>query len=259
MLKFSANLSTMFGEVDFLDRFQRAAAAGFKAVECQFPYAWEKEALSEKLDRYGLELVLHNLPPGNFAAGDRGLACLPDRVGEFQESVGLAIEYAGALKCPRLNCLSGKVPPDASAEALLPTLVENLRFAAAALEKENITLLVEAINTRDIPGFFLNTTRQALRLLDEVNHPNLKLQYDIYHMQIMEGDLTRTIQENLARIGHIQLADNPGRHEPGTGEINFPNLLRAVDEAGYDGWLGCEYMPAGDTEAGLDWMKPYLT
>lgn len=258
MLKFSANLSTMFGEVDFLDRFQRAAA-GFKAVECQFPYDWEKEALAEKLDRYGLQFVLHNLPPGNLAAGDRGIACLPDRVGQFQEGVGLAIEYARALKCPRLNCLSGKVPPHTSAEALLPTLVENLRFAAAELEKENITLLVEAINTRDIPGFFLNTTRQALWLLDEVNHPNLKLQYDIYHMQIMEGDLTRTVQENLARIGHIQLADNPGRHEPGTGEINFPNLLRAIDETGYDGWIGCEYMPAGDTEAGLDWMKPYLT
>lgn len=257
MLKFSANLSTMFGEVDFLDRFQRAAA-GFKAVECQFPYDWEKEALAEKLDRYGLQFVLHNLPPGNLAAGDRGIACLPDRVGQFQEGVGLAIEYARALKCPRLNCLSGKIPPHASAEGLLPTLVENLRFAAAALEKENITLLVEAINTRDIPGFFLNTTRQALWLLDEVNHPNLKLQYDIYHMQIMEGDLTRTIQENLARIGHIQLADNPGRHEPGTGEINFPNLLRAIDETGYDGWIGCEYQPAGNTEAGLDWMKPYL-
>lgn len=259
MLKFSANLSTMFGEVDFLDRFQRAAAAGFKGVECQFPYGWEKEALAGKLERHGLEFVLHNLPPGNLAAGDRGLACLPDRVGEFQESVGLAIEYARALKCPRLHCLSGKIPPDASAETLLPTLVANLRFAAAALEKENITLLVEALNTRDMPGAYLNTTRQALRLLDEVNHPNLKLQYDIYHMQIMEGDLTRTIQENLARIGHIQLADNPGRHEPGTGEINFPNLLRAIDEAGYDGWIGCEYQPAGDTEAGLDWMKPYLT
>ncbi len=259
MLKFSANLSTMFGEVDFLDRFRRAAAVGFKAVECQFPYDWEKEALAGELGRYGLEFVLHNMPPGNLAAGDRGLACLPDRVGEFRESVGLAIEYAGALKCPRLHCLSGKVPPDASAETLLPTLAENLRYAAAALEKENITLLVEALNTRDMPGAYLNTTRQALRLLDEVNHPNLKLQYDIYHMQIMEGDLTRTIRENLARIGHIQLADNPGRHEPGTGEINFPNLLRAIDETGYDGWIGCEYTPAGDTEAGLDWMKPYLT
>jgi len=258
MPRFSANLSTMFGEVDFPDRFQRAAAAGFKAVECQFPYAWEKEALAGKLEQYGLEFVLHNMPPGNLAAGDRGLACLPDRVGEFQESVGLAIEYAGALKCPRLHCLSGKIPPDMSAERLLPTLVANLRFAAAALEKENITLLVEALNSRDMPGAFLGTTRQALRLLDEVNHPNLKLQYDIYHMQIMEGDLTLTIRENLSRIGYIQLADNPGRHEPGTGEINFPNLLRAIDEMGYNGWIGCEYMPAGNTEAGLDWMNSYL-
>ena len=258
MPRFSANLSTMFGEVDFPDRFQRAAAAGFKAVECQFPYAWEKEALAGKLEQYGLEFVLHNMPPGNLAAGDRGLACLPDRVGEFQESVGLAIEYAGALKCPRLHCLSGKIPPDSSAERLLPTLTANLRFAAAALEKENITLLVEALNSRDMPGAFLSTTRQTLRLLDEVNHPNLKLQYDIYHMQIMEGDLTLTIRENLARIGHIQLADNPGRHEPGTGEINFPNLLRAIDKMGYNGWIGCEYMPAGNTEAGLDWMNSYL-
>ncbi len=258
MPRFSANLSTMFGEVDFPDRFQKAAAAGFKAVECQFPYVWEKEALAGKLEQYGLEFVLHNMPPGNLAAGDRGLACLPDRVGEFQESVGLAIEYAGALKCPRLHCLSGKIPSDTSAERLLPTMVANLRFAAAALEKENITLLVEALNSRDMPGAFLSTTRQALRLLDEVNHPNLKLQYDIYHMQIMEGDLTLTIRENLARIGHIQLADNPGRHEPGTGEINFPNLLRAIDEMGYNGWIGCEYMPAGETEAGLDWMNSYL-
>jgi hydroxypyruvate isomerase len=247
----------MFGEVDFLDRFQRAAAAGFKGVECQFPYDWPKEALAERLAQYGLQFVLHNLPPGNLSTGERGIACLPDRTAEFQESVEKAIEYARYLKCPRLNCLSG-IPADTPAEKSRRTLVENLRFAADALQQEGITLLVEALNFRDVPGFYLATSRQAFDLLDEVNHPNLKFQYDIYHMQIMEGDLSRTVRENLSRIGHIQLADNPGRHEPGTGEINFPNLLRAIDEAGYDGWIGCEYFPTGLTEESLDWVKPYL-
>lgn len=259
MLRFSANLSTLFGEVDFLDRFQRAAAAGFRAVECQFPYQWPKEALAEKLERHNLELVLHNIPPGDLSAGERGITCLPGRTTEFQESVGRAIEYAGYLKCPRLNCLAGIPPADMPAEEIRRVLVENLRFAAAALQRAGITLLVEALNSIDVPGFYLATSGQAFDLLDEVNHPNLKFQYDIYHMQIMEGDLTRTVRENLHRIGHIQLADNPGRHEPGTGEINFRNLLPAIDEAGYDGWFGCEYRPAGVTEAGLDWLKPFLT
>jgi hydroxypyruvate isomerase len=248
----------LFSEVDFPDRFERAARAGFRGVECQFPYQWDKEALAEKLDKHGLEMVLHNLPAGDWNAGDRGIACLPERVGEFQEGVGLAIGYAKALRCPRLNCLAGLTPKDVPTEKVRQTLVNNLRFAAAALEKEGISLLVEALNTRDVPGFYLTNTGEALQLLAEVGHDNLWLQYDIYHMQVMEGNLTRTIQDNLARIAHIQLADNPGRHEPGTGEINFTNLFRFIDQAGYAGWIGCEYKPAGVTEDGLEWVKPYL-
>ena len=258
MLKFSANLTMLFNEVDFLSRFERAARAGFKGVEYTFPYERKKEELAEKLAKYGLEQVLHNLPAGNWSAGERGIAGLPQRVGEFQEGVGLAIEYAKVLRCPRLNCLVGITPKEVPAEKIRQTLVDNLRFAATALEKEGIRLLVEPLNDQDIPGFYLVHTRDALQLMEEVNHANLWLQYDIYHMQIMEGNLTRTIVDNLAHIAHIQLADNPGRHEPGSGEINFTNLFRFIDEAGYDGWLGCEYKPAGVTENGLDWTKPYL-
>ncbi len=248
----------LFTEVDFLDRFGQAARAGFKGVECQFPYQWPKEEIGNRLSQNGQELALHNLPAGNWAAGERGIACIPGREGEFREGVGKAMEYATALKCPRLNCLVGLTPGDVPPDKVRQTLADNLRFAADALQKEGISLLVEALNSADIPGFYLCSTRDALQLLDDVSHPNLYLQYDIYHMQIMEGNLTRTIQENLSRIGHIQLADNPGRHEPGTGEINFPNLLRFIDEAGYEGWVGCEYKPLGRTEDGLDWLRPYL-
>jgi len=258
MLKFSANLTMMFNEIDFLSRFARASKAGFKGVEYLFPYEWEREELAERLDKHGLEQVLHNLPAGNWLAGERGIACSPQRVEEFQEGVGLAIEYARALRCSRLNCLVGLTPEEVPAEKARQTLVDNLRFAATALEKEGIRLLVEPLNDQDIPGFYLVHTRDALQLFEEVNHANLWLQYDIYHMQIMEGNLTRTILDNLARIAHFQLADNPGRHEPGTGEINYPNLLRFIAEAGYDGWIGCEYSPAGVTEDGLEWVKPYL-
>jgi hydroxypyruvate isomerase len=212
----------------------------------------------EELDKHGLEQVLHNLPAGNWPAGERGIACLPQRVGEFQQSVGLAIEYAKALRCPRLNCLIGLTPKEVPAEKVRLTVVDNLRFAAAALEKEGIRLLVEAVNDQDIPGFYLVHTRDTLRLLKEVNHSNLWLQYDIYHMQIMEGNLTRTILDNIAHIAHIQLADNPGRNEPGTGEINYTNLFRFIDAARYDGWIGCEYKPSGVTEDGLEWVRPYL-
>jgi hydroxypyruvate isomerase len=258
MLKFSANLTMMFNEVDFLDRFERASEAGFKGVEYLFPYAWKKEELAEKLDKHGLEQVLFNLPAGDWFGGERGIACLQKRVGKFQEGVGLAIEYAKALKCSRLNCLIGLTPKEVPAEKVRQTIVDNLRFAATALEKEGISLLLEPLNDQDVPGFYLVHIRDALRLLKEVNHANLWLQYDIYHMQIMEGNLTRTIVDNLARIAHIQLADNPGRHEPGTGEINYTNLLRFIDEAGYSGWIGCEYKPTGVTEDSLEWVRPYL-
>ena len=259
MLKFSANLTMLFNEVDFPARFERAARAGFRGVEYLFPYEWDKGELAEKLIRFNLEQVLHNLPAGNWSAGERGIACLPGREGEFQEGVGLAVEYAGALRCSRLNCLVGLTPDGISPEKVRHTLVTNLRFAAGALEKENIRLLVEPLNDQDIPDFYLVRTQDALQLLEEVNHPNLWLQYDIYHMQVMEGNLTKTILDNLPRIAHMQLADNPGRHEPGTGEINFTNLFRTIGQAGYEGWLGCEYKPSGVTEDGLRWIEPYFT
>ncbi len=257
MPKFSANLTMQFNEVDFLDRFARARSAGFKAVEYMFPYDWSKEQLTEALESNELSQVLHNLPAGNWAAGERGIACLPGREGEFQDGVRVAIDYANALKCPALNCLVGLTPKDKSADEVHQTLTSNLRFAAEALEKEGIRLLVEFLNNLDIPGFHLVRTQDTLNLLAEIGHSNIWLQYDIYHAQKMEGNLTETITSNLERIAHIQLADNPGRHEPGTGEINFPNLFKSIDQAGYNGWIGCEYIPAGVTEDGLDWLEPY--
>jgi len=258
MPKFSANLSMLFTEVAFLERFERAAAAGFRAVEYLFPYEWDKGVLAEQLKRCSLKQVLHNLPAGNWAGGERGIACIPGREEEFKDGVGKAIEYAKALKCPRVNCLVGLKPANTPPEKVRTTLVANLRFAADALQKAGIELLIEPLNSRMMPDFYLVHTQAALDLIQAVGHSNLRVQYDVFHMQIMEGNLTQTIQENLARIGHIQIADNPGRHEPGTGEINFTNLFRAIDAAGYDGWIGCEYAPAGKTEDGLQWLKPYL-
>ncbi|MFZ0486427.1 MAG: hydroxypyruvate isomerase [Arenicellales bacterium] len=258
MLKFCANLSMLFNEMDFLDRFEAAAGAGFKGVEYQFPYGYDKELLAERLQRYGLTQVLHNLPPGDWEGGERGIACLPDRTGEFQESVGLAIEYAIALDCPQVNCLAGIVPRDANANTVSTTLIDNLEFAANELSHAGIRLLVEPINTRDVPGFYLNGTRQAADIMDTVRSDNLALQYDVYHMQIMEGDLTPTIDRLIERIAHFQVADNPGRHEPGTGEINYPFVFDFIDKLGYNGWIGCEYRPATTTLEGLGWLDPYL-
>ncbi len=257
MPKFAANLTMLYNERPFLDRFEAAARAGFEGVEFLFPYDFPKEELAERLRRFGLEMALHNLPAGDWAAGERGIGCLPGRDDEFKEGVGRAIEYARALGCPRLNCLAGIPPEGVSREEAHATFVERLRFAAAELERAGIRLIVEAINTRDIPGFFLTNSRQARALIEEVGHPNLGYQYDIYHMQIMEGDLIRTIEANLDIIGHLQLADNPGRHEPGTGEINYPYLFRRIDELGYRGWIGCEYKPAAGTDEGLGWFEPY--
>ncbi len=259
MLKFDANLTMLFNEVPFLERFKLAAAAGFKGVEYFTPYDWRKDILAEQLGKYGLEQVLFNLPVGDFAAGERGIACLPDRVSEFQDGVGKAIDYAQALKCARINCLVGLTPPDAPPQRVHQTVVDNLRFAADHLAKANIRLLIEPLNSLDFKGFYLVRSADALRLISEVNHPNLSLQYDTYHRQIMEGNLTETVRQNLPRIAHIQIADLPGRHEPGTGEINFPNLFRFIDEMGYNGWIGCEYKPLAKTEDGLGWLKPYLS
>ncbi len=258
MPKFSANISMLFKEVDFLDRFERAAAAGFRAVEFLFPYEWDKDELKERLQSFGLEMVLHNLPAGQWSAGERGLACLPDRVSEFRAGVKQAIDYAAALGCPRLNCLAGIPPVTLSPQETQDTLVSNVRYAAEEAQQAGIKLLVEALNSQDMPGFLLSSTRQMNDLLKAVDHPNLYMQYDIYHMQIMEGNLIRTIGQNIERIAHMQLADVPGRHEPGTGEINFENVFHAIDEMGYQGWIGCEYNPSGPTEAGLGWVKKYL-
>ena len=258
MPKLAANLSMMFNEVDFLDRFAAAAEAGFKGVEYLFPYEHDKDQLAEKLGKHGLTQALHNMPAGGWGTGERGLGCLLDRVGEFQDGVGLAIDYATTLGCKRLNCLAGVAPDGADPGTLRDTLVSNLRFAAGECAKAGITLMSEPINTRDIPGFYLCRTDQALAIFDEVGSDNLMLQYDIYHMQIMEGDIAPTIEAHLDRIAHMQLADTPGRHEPGSGEINFGFLLGHIDAIGYDGWIGCEYKPAGDTVEGLSWTKPYL-
>ncbi len=259
MPKFAANLSMLFTEHDFLDRFAHAADAGFTGVEYLFPYDYPAAQVAERLHAAKLEQVLFNLPAGNWAAGERGIACLPDRVDEFKAGVPRAIEYAKALGCKKLNCLAGKLTPEIDCIDAQATLVANLRYAAEALEREGIAFVVEAINTFDIPNFYLSHSRQAFALFEEVGVKNLSLQYDIYHMQRMEGELAATIRANIARIGHVQLADNPGRHEPGTGEINYPFLFAALDAAGYAGWIGCEYVPANGTVAGLGWAKEFLT
>jgi len=257
MPKFAANLTMLYNELGFLERFDAAAAAGFRAVEFLFPYAFPVAEIRARLTRNNLVLVLHNLPAGNWEAGERGIACHPDRVGEFQEGVGKAIEYAKALGVPQLNCLAGIVPEGVARDAAQATFIANLAYAAGKLEAEGLRLLIEPINTYDIPGFFLSGTRQALDIIDATGAGNLFLQYDIYHMQRMEGELANTIKKNLPRIRHLQLADNPGRNEPGTGEINYAYLFRAIDALGYDGWIGCEYKPATTTAAGLSWIDTY--
>jgi len=255
MPKFAANLTMLFTEAPFLDRFERAAQAGFKAVEFLFPYAYAAQEIRQRLDAYGLALVLHNLPAGDWEAGERGIACHPERVGEFREGVGRAIAYAQALGVGQINCLAGKAPAGVGEDALRQTFVENLRFAATELKQAGLRLLIEPINTFDIPGFYLNRTAQAVAILDEVGADNAFVQYDLYHAQRMEGELAATVQKFLPRIGHVQLADNPGRNEPGTGEIHYPFLFAHLDRIGYGGWIGCEYKPATTTEAGLGWRQ----
>lgn len=252
-LQFSANLSFLFAEHEFLDRFGAAARAGFKGVEFHFPYEHDKAVLAEVVLTSGVEVVLFNLPAGDWAAGERGIACLPVRKAEFQDGVGRAIEYAEALGCARLNCLAGI--PAGDSDKALETLIDNLKFAAAVTQRAGIKLLLEPLNTRDTPGFLIPTTTQAMQVIDTVASKNFFLQYDIYHAQVMEGDLARTLERQLPRIGHIQIADNPGRHEPGSGEINFPFLFRRLEELGYAGWIGCEYKPRGATEDSLGWLE----
>ena len=257
MIKLAANLTMLWNEIDFLDRFDAAAKAGFTGIEYLFPYAYPKDALAERLRRYGLKQVLHNLPAGDWAKGDRGNACDPARVGEFEDGVGKAIDYARTLGCTQVNCLAGIAPAGVDAEKVRATFVSNLRFAADKLGAVGIRLLIEPINTFDIPGFYLSHTQQALDIIRDTGSSNLFVQYDIYHMQRMEGELANTIKANLAKIAHVQLADNPGRNEPGTGEINYRFLFGFLDSIGYDGWIGCEYKPKNSTDEGLGWRRSH--
>ena len=258
MPKFAANLSLMFTELNFLDRFAAARASGFEAVEFLFPYAWAPEQIAERLEQSALQLVLHNLPPGDWGAGERGLACDPARRGQFEESVELALRYARVLGVGQLHCMAGIVAPGVNPATAHATYVANLRYAAARLAEHNMRLLIEPINTFDMPAYFLCGSAQAAAIIAECAAPNLFLQYDMYHMARMEGDLPASIRAHLPLIKHMQLADAPGRHEPGTGAIDYRHLFALLDELGYDGWIGCEYHPASNTVAGLGWRTALL-
>ncbi len=259
MPRFSANLSFLFADLPFLDRFHAAARSGFRAVEYVGPYDHDPREIARRLADLDLTQALFNLPTGDWAKGERGLAILPGREGEFRDGVARALDYAEALACERLNCLAGIAPEGVDRRLLEATFLDNLAFAAEAAERRGVKLLIEPINDRDIPGFFLNRTDEALKIIARVGAENLWLQADVYHMQIMEGDLARRLKEAMPRIAHIQIADNPGRNEPGTGEINFRFLLGLIDILGYDGWVGCEYRPVTTTEAGLGWMESFRT
>jgi len=259
MAKLAANLTMLFGEVEFLERFEAAARAGFRGVEFLFPYPYEAQVLKQRLRDHGLVQVLHNLPAGDWAKGERGVACLPGREDEFKAGVAQAIAYANALGCDRVNCLAGIPPQTVEPSAARATFVRNLQYAAPLLKAAGIKLLIEPLNTRDVPGFFLSGTQQALEIIEAVGSDNLWLQFDLYHMQIMEPPVAPTIERELPRIAHMQLADVPGRHEPGTGEMDYPSLLSLIDRVGYTGWIGCEYVPTAKTVDGLAWAKPYLS
>ncbi|ODT66671.1 MAG: hydroxypyruvate isomerase [Pelagibacterium sp. SCN 63-23] len=257
MPRFSANLSMLYPDLPFQDRFGAAAADGFRAVEYVGAYDHDPTLLRALLDRHGLVQALFNLPAGDWAAGERGIACLPDRVEEFRDSIGEAITYARATNCGQVNCLAGLAPGNHARLELEQVLVENLRYAAPRLEAAGIKLLLEPINSRDMPGFLINTSDDFERLAISVGHRNLFLQYDFYHMQVMQGDLLRTFERLMPRIAHVQVADNPGRHEPGTGEINYSRIFETLDALGYTGWVGAEYRPLGNTSAGLAWFEPW--
>jgi 2-dehydrotetronate isomerase len=255
MPKFAANLSMMFNEVPFLDRFPAAAAAGFKGVEYLFPYEHPAEEIAARLREYKLENVLFNLPPGDWSAGDRGTTSIPGREEEFRTGVAKAVSYATRLGVRRVHAMAGVAPAGADPAALQTTYISNLRYAADQLAPHGITLLIEPINTRDIPGFYLNTQAQSFAACGAVNRPNIKMQLDLYHMQIMEGDLEMKLRKYAPQCGHIQIASVPKRNEPDAGEVNYAHLFRVIDELGYDGWIGCEYKPAGKTLDGLGWWK----
>ena len=257
MPRFSANLSLLFTERPLPERFAAARDAGFAGVEIQFPYAEPAQRLAEALRASGLPLVLHNLPAGDWAAGERGIAALPGREAEFRDGVAQAIDYAGALGCPQLNCLAGLGLPGTERARLLDVLSENLAFAADALKRAGLRLLIEPINDRDVPGFLLNRLDEAAAAIDAVGSDNLFLQADLYHMAMMGEDVSESLANHAPRVAHVQIADAPGRHEPGTGTLDVPALFAALERLGYDGFVGCEYVPAAGTEAGLGWMAAY--
>jgi len=265
MPKFAANLSMLYPELDFLDRFAAAADDGFKAVEYLFPYAFESREIAARLKSHGLQQVLFNAPPGNWDAGERGLACLPGREAEFETGIGQALDYALALGCPRIHVMAGLQAAGSARESLYPTYISNLRRAALEASRQGIDVLIEPINPRDIPGFYLNRQDQAHQVLADVSASNLKVQLDLYHCQIVEGDLAMKLRQYLptGKVGHLQIAGVPERHEPDLGELNYPYLFSVMDELGYAGWVGCEYRPRagmepGGTSAGLGWIKPWL-
>jgi hydroxypyruvate isomerase len=259
MIRLAANISTLFTELPFLERAGAAARAGFRAVECQFPYVAEPAQISQELAAHGLRWVLFNAPPGRLEAGERGIASLPGREMEFEAGIVRAMEYVAAGGCRRVHVMSGLLPADVDRGASIDVFVGNLVRAADLLATVDATVMIEPINTRvDVPGYLLDSTRLALECIRAASRPNIQLQYDVYHMQIMEGDLVRSIERLLPWIGHIQIADNPGRHEPGTGEIAFGRVLKHIDSIGYEGHVGCEYLPATQTLEGLGWARPYL-
>lgn len=257
MPKFAANLSFLYQDLPFLDRFAQAARDGFGAVEYVSPYEFDKAEVADTLKQAGIVQALFNLPAGNWGAGERGIGCLPDRVDEFRQGVDKAIDYAHALDCKTVNCLAGLAPAGSDSATLDRTLIDNLNYAAPRLADAGIDLVIEPINRRDMPTFHLATTDHAEAIMAGVTSPNLKIQYDFYHRQIMQGDLVPTFERLQDRIGHVQIADNPGRNEPGTGEINYPFIFAALDRLGYTGWVGCEYKPSAGTSEGLGWMNPY--
>lgn len=258
MPRFAANLSMMFNEVPFLDRFEAAAKAGFKAVEFLFPYDFKAAEIASRLADNGLQQVLFNAPPGDWAGkGERGMAALPGRQGEFRDAINKALDYATALSCPRLHVMAGLKPAGVARDTLLSTYAANLAWAAEQCASASVKPVIEPINHRDIPGFFLNTTDEAAAIITAIGPEKIGMQFDLYHCQITEGDIVKRVEKHLPLIAHMQVADNPGRNEPGTGEVNWPFVFRKIDELGFRGWIGCEYKPAAETVAGLGWFQPY--